>query len=241
MSIGRKGNSLIEAKGVRKTCCVSLTAYFDWRLQVARILKEMPAIRKRFLCIYYGRLRRYVSVDMLSILSSLPDRPVIVDLGANDRLFVPEQVIERAAHIHAVEPDPMVYSLLRRNVGSRKNVTLYNAAIGSHSGTVNFYRAEASVASSVYPNGTEPLKVPQIGILSFLQMVGSFVDLMKIDIEGAEVPVLETLLPSPLIARVGMILVETHEHCFPELAERTDQIRRRAKRIRGTQINMNWH
>jgi hypothetical protein len=61
------------------------------------------------------------------------------------------------------------------------------------------------------------------------------------DIEGSEVPVLETLLASPLSNEVSVILVETHEHVLPNLVERTFALRQRAAKISQPAINMDWH
>jgi FkbM family methyltransferase len=191
---------------------------------------------------------------MEAICNQLPPSPVIVDLGANQDIFLPVNILDRA-EVHAVEPDPTVFKILRKNVGDRKNVVLYNVAIGAEDGEVSFYRergfnpadpARYSLGASVFSeheaiNRTEQIKVPQIGILSFLQKIGKPVDLMKMDIEGAEVPVLETLLDSHLLHNISVILVETHEHVLPTLVDRTDAIRRRVKNISRPRINMNWH
>jgi len=233
-----------------------MLSIFDAKLHIFRILKEAPFPRMRtaFLRKYYGRLRKYAGVDLDTVLAGLPDRLVVVDLGANQGWFT-QQILDRADEIHAVEPDPLVFEILRRNVASRTNVRLYNAAIGAEDGEVTFYRqlefdaqnpARNSVASSVFSgheavNGAQGITVPQIGIVSFLEKIARPVDLMKIDIEGAEVPVLETLLSSTMLNTVSVILVETHEHVLPELANRTDALRQRIKRLERPKIDLNWH
>jgi hypothetical protein len=52
---------------------------------------------------------------------------------------------------------------------------------------------------------------------------------------------LETLLSSPLAQNISIMLVETHEHMFPELVDRTHAIRKRVNALSGPQIDMNWH
>src|SRR6185437_3204255 len=148
-----------------------------------------------------------------------------------------------------------VFEVLKTSVADYRNVILYNAAIGASDGTVSFYRqnnfdpanpVQNSMSGSIFQNhqaanSGSPIFVAQIGILTFLKTIGKRIDLMKIDIEGAEVPLLETLLESSLIDQISVIRVETHEHCLPELVERTHAIRQRAKRLTSPKINMNWH
>jgi FkbM family methyltransferase len=199
-------------------------------------------------------MRAYYTLDLNEILSELPPHPVIVDLGANTEIFLPDDLIKAASAVYAVEPDPMVFEVLRSTYGSRNNVHLYNAAVGSEDGEVQLFRerafdaadpTSASLGASVFAShgavdSARAVAIPQIGILTLLHAIGKKVDLMKVDIEGAEVPVLETLLSSPMASRVSVILVETHEHVLPELAERTDILRKRAKEISEPKIFMNW-
>lgn len=236
---------------------VSRSARWDLKLNILRVLKAAPisSVRSRFLRSYYGRLRRHTKVDLAGVFAKLPPNPVIVDLGANDRLFVPEFVLNNAAEIHAVEPDPAIFELLRKNVADQKNVFLYNAAIGATDGWVEFYReaqfdpgdpAKHSLAASTFAkhlavHSDAPLTLPQVGILTLLEKIGKPVDLMKVDIEGAEVPMLETLLSSPLAQNISIMLVETHEHMFPELVDRTHAIRKRVNALSSPRIDMNWH
>jgi FkbM family methyltransferase len=231
-------------------------AIFDLKLQTFRLLKEIPVpkLQTAFRRKYYGRLRAYTSVDIETVFSRLPAEPTIVDLGANDNLFLPRNLLDQTGEIHAVEADPLVFEELRKNVGSIKNVKLYNVAIGAGDGEVTFYRntgfdvrdpVRNSVGSSIFAghqavSPSESITVPQLGILTFLKQIGKRVDLMKIDIEGAEVPVLETLLGSPLAESVSIVLVETHEHVLPELVDRTDALRRRAAKLNQPKIDMNW-
>ncbi len=191
---------------------VSGSARWDLKLNIFRVLKAAPisSVRSRFLRSYYGRLRRHTKVDLEAVFAKLPPNPIIVDLGANDRLFVPEFVLRNAAEVHAVEPDPAIFELLRKSVAGQKNIFLYNAAIGPTDGWVEFYRepqfdprdpVKHSMAASTFAtyravSNVVPLTVPQVGILSLLEKIGKQVDLMKVDIEGAEVPMLETLLSS---------------------------------------------
>lgn len=236
---------------------LSRSARWDLKLNIFRVLKGTPisSVRSRFLRSYYGRLKRHTKVDLEAVFAKLPPNPVIVDLGANDRLFLPEFVLSNAAEVHAVEPDPALFELLQKRVAGLKNVFLYNAAIGATDGWVEFYReaqfdprdpgkyamGASTFAGHLAVNSDAPMTLPQIGILTLLEKIGKPVDLMKVDIEGAEVPMLETLLSSPLAQSISIMLVETHEHALPELVDRTYALRKRVNTLSSPQIDMNWH
>jgi hypothetical protein len=61
------------------------------------------------------------------------------------------------------------------------------------------------------------------------------------DIEGAEVPILESLLNSSIAERIHCIFVETHEFKVPGLLERTDALRKKISKMKQPMIYLNWH
>ena len=67
----------------------------------------------------------------------------------------------------------------------------------------------------------------EIDFLAFLVGLRKACCDFKLDMEGAEVPILESLLYGGLIDRADRVLAETHERIIPELAERTIALRRR--------------
>lgn len=64
---------------------------------------------------------------------------------------------------------------------------------------------------------------------------------MKIDVEGAEVPILEAIISNGLMDRIDRIFAETHEKKIPQLAERTERLRREARARWPDRINLDWH
>ena len=176
-----------------------------------------------------------------------------MDIGANQGYFS-EQVVGVAGELHSIEPDPDVFRVLEDTLSDKENVKFYNVAIGDRDGEVRFFRQKDfdtddpvrnSVGSSVFDehqavDSSSSFVVPQMGILTLLESISKPVDLMKMDIEGAEVPVLEKLLDSPLAANISTLLVETHEHVLPGLVDRTFALRKRVKGISRPRVIMEW-
>jgi FkbM family methyltransferase len=135
---------------------------------------------------------------------------LIVDLGAHVGASV---VFWRqrypGAEIVAVEPDPESFGRLRRHLAGDPRVRLVQAAVVERSGPARLVRSDLSWASHLARNGgEETIEVPGLSFTDLLEQVAldRRVDLLKVDIEGAE----SNVLASPLSA-VSTLVVETHD------------------------------
>ena len=187
-------------------------------------------------------------------LAMLAPDGVCIDLGANVGT-VTERLVERAGHVHAFEPDPWSFGELSRRVGERPNVTLHNVAIGTHDGTMRMLRdpgfaGDPSVRShgtSAFPSvlwqqgEAETFEVPVVDIRRVLRGLGRPVAIMKVDIEGAEVDLIETLLDAPERNLVEALFVETHEVQIPELRRPTAALKKRVRSVTRPVIHLGWH
>ena len=137
----------------------------------------------------------------------------ILDLGAN----IGASVIWFArrfpdAEIHAVEPDRRSLEKLRRNVAHLPRVTVHHAAVAGEDGERTFFESQrgwassliAEVAREARPATVEALTLPA---LVRERMGRERVDLLKIDIEGAEWEMLPTLR---LAERAEVVTGELH-------------------------------
>src|SRR5690606_20494904 len=83
--------------------------------------------------------------------------------------------------------------------------------------------------------------VEVIDLLEFLDERNfEFIDIIKIDIEGAEVELLNKIIDSSFYKKVGHIFVETHDHKIPELVESTNSIRSKIAEKGITNISLDW-
>jgi FkbM family methyltransferase len=115
-------------------------------------------------------------------VSSLPVRPRIIDGGANLGAFTLFALWKRAgALISAVEPSPDNLRYLKQNTRhvSEANLRVIQAAIWDRTGTVGLSEA-ASDAHHVVEG------VQGVPCLTLASLIDGPVDLLKLDIEGAE-------------------------------------------------------
>lgn len=162
-----------------------------------------------------SHLFREIFVERLYDVAIDSDRPRILDCGSNIGMSVlffrhrfPNAVIT------AFEPHPIAFKTLRKNVEhNHLDVTLHQIAVAERSGTVDFYcndDVSDSLDMSLLPNRTEQSIEVQARCLS--DYVDDEIDLLKLDVEGAEEQVLRELADSGALGRIRSIACEYHHH-----------------------------
>jgi len=161
-----------------------------------------------------------VWVDRSYYLDLPGERPFIVDGGANIGLSV---LLFKHLYPHcrilAFEPDPETFALLERNVSANRlqDVELVNAALSEAPGEVELcfdpeVPGNLGMSTRPVPNLLGRRRVRALPLSSYLTQR---VDLLKLDIEGAELSVVEELAASERLTWVDQIVMEYHHHLEP--------------------------
>jgi FkbM family methyltransferase len=139
----------------------------------------------------------------------------IMDLGANTGL---SSLFFRArfpdAVIYAVEAHPATFELLAHNAASWSNVKPLHLAASGKNGPVAFYgTSDESISSSLFQRRATDVRVdvPGEDLNHLLQRCGGSIDLLKFDIEGAE---LELFRGFTEWDRIGVMIGEVHPDLF---------------------------
>lgn len=147
--------------------------------------------------------------------------PTIIDVGAHIGTFA-IWALDRnpAAEILSVEADPATYRVLQKNNRpSRGNWEILNKAASNVDGAkVRFSNDGPSMSHRISPNGA--LEIETISLEALINRMPSkrYIDILKVDIEGAEE---QFLCAAPhMLSRVRCLIVELH----PELCN-TDAVR----------------
>jgi FkbM family methyltransferase len=156
-----------------------------------------------------------------------PKEGVIVDLGANIGAF--SLYCARKSDkllIHAYEPNPKTNQTLRQNIivnNKQDRVRIYDEAVGRARSDFRMWTNVPSLIASGYgatslSDEENSITVPMIDINEVIDRAGESVDLLKIDIEGAEADLLEAATPSTL-SKIKRVVLEYHEYlCADALA-----------------------
>lgn len=130
--------------------------------------------------------------------------PRILDCGANTGLvsFYLKKVFP-GARITAFEPDKVTCAVLRRNV-EKLGVEVVEAAVWTGKGATSFL-PDGADGGKVIEAGSG-IQVATVALADYLQ---EDIDLLKLDVEGAEIPVLQSC--DGKLARVRNLVVEYHD------------------------------
>ncbi|MBM7068754.1 FkbM family methyltransferase [Actibacterium sp. 188UL27-1] len=177
---------------------------------------------------------------------------ICIDLGANLGVMTCKMAAV-AETVYAFEPDPWTVAQLRDAVRDLPNVEVIEAAAGTEAGMLPLYRSakfdhdpeKGSLSATLIAEKTNVTETPaaevqQVDFPAFIRDLDRDVAIIKIDIEGGEVALLEALLEDPVLTRIGHIFVETHETRVPALAARSITLRRRVRGMTRPRICMDW-
>lgn len=132
------------------------------------------------------------------------ERPVIIDVGAN--IGVSVNYFKKkypCALIEAYEADEKIFKYLQHNIPDSDNVSLHNVAVWKCGGELLF-SGDGADGGKV---GSVGVKVKAIDIKEILAK-HSYIDLLKIDIEGAESEVIPEC--AGRLGHVEHVFVEYH-------------------------------
>ncbi len=145
--------------------------------------------------------------EPLCRLSSLPADSTVVDAGAFVGLFS-LKASPFARRVIALEPSRRNFPLLSQNVArnNASNVETRKVALSSARGTVEFQ--DRGTSSAVVSDGSGAYAVESQPFQDLVEELGG-IDLLKMDIEGAEYGVILETPPSAL-RRVDRLVAEIH-------------------------------
>ena len=166
-------------------------------------------------------LHREIFVDLQYYFSTQARDPFIVDGGSNIGMSVLFfKALYPDAHVLAFEPAQPAHELLLRNIAQNGlgGVEVHRAALGRETGEAQFF--EDPEDPSTFRMSTRPGRIEgtarSVPQLRLSELLNADVDLLKLDVEGAEDIVLTDLVESGAISRVGQLVVEYHHHLDPE-------------------------
>ena len=216
-----------------------------------RLLRHLP-----------GRIGRHYDRQILRLHARRREFPeavrrsegmTCIDLGANVGTYT-RTMASVAKEVISFEPDPWAHAMLEVNVADLDNVRIENVAAGTKEGKVLLYRharfaedpAVYSISSSIVTgkkNVTSEgaVEVRQVDFIRYLENLNEEIGILKIDIEGAEVDLLEALLDRPhIMERINWIFAETHESRIPAHGTRVKSLRERVQGRQRPEINLYW-
>ena len=189
--------------------------------------------------------------DSLSRIALGPG-DIALDCGANVG-NVTTRMASTGAVVYAFEPNPHAYSALEKRFAGAPNVHTINKAVLDRNDSMRLYLHENagedpikwSTGSSLLDfkgnvNTETYVDVETIDLAAFIEDLNTNVKVVKMDIEGSEVQVINKMIDTGIIRKIEHLLVETHDKKVPELREDTDTLRQRIADNNLTNIDLEW-
>lgn len=152
--------------------------------------------------------------------------PLIIDCGSNIGMsIVYFKILYPESRIVAFEPYKEAFDKLRNNVESNKieNVDIYHKAIYNKEGTIDFFYNPEHIGSLRMSTSRDRLKIETVNIglrkvesVLLSSYIQEMVDLLKMDVEGAELGVIVELANRNKLNMIKELIVEYHHHIKKE-------------------------
>lgn len=154
---------------------------------------------------------------------------VVVDLGINQANFAHDLHALTGCRVVGVEASPKLAEAAPR----RDWLRVENVAITGADGPVSLHLNEgrdASLLATISEEDAGTVSVPGVTLQNFLNAQGiSAIDLMKVDIEGAEIAMFDST-DDQVLENVAQITIEFHDFMDPAMAPDVARVK---DRLRG--------
>ena len=208
--------------------------YFFGRLKVGRKSRKIKALG-----------------DFNNALGFLQKGSLVIDAGANVGEFT-KLFLDKGFKVHAFEPDTIALKELKKKCEISKELKLYEAAVGLKNERQKLYRYRKFDESNPYSTQGSSLlnyrsgknkpfiEIKVIDFIEYLKQQTDSISLLKMDIEGIEIDILNKIIDENLHKKIKFIFVETHERFSHSLGLETAKLKLRIKKLKIRNINLDW-
>ena len=190
----------------------------------------------------YRYEKRILPTEFINHLNKLNSSNLVIDIGANVGL-VSEILAKRGCRVIAFEPNTSAFEKLKIVAQKYSNIDIRKEAAGIKNQQIKLFLhknsdhtdqdlTQASSLISEKPNvSSENFEfVKEIDFAQFLKSFDEPIELIKIDIEGYEIQLLNHLIDENAISNINYFYIETHERKFVDLTIPTAKLKTRIKK-----------
>jgi FkbM family methyltransferase len=177
---------------------------------------------------------------------------VVLDCGANVG-HITRFLARTGANIISFEPDPRAFKRLQARCGHLSNVQLRNEGVWDKEDTLPLFdHSDGKDDETAFTVGSSLIaekknvdtgksrQVKLINLIEFLQSQPKPVSLIKLDVEGAEIAILQKILSEKAWHLFDRMYVETHETKIPAQLPALNEIRTQLRAQKIDNIKLNW-
>jgi FkbM family methyltransferase len=158
-----------------------------------------------------------IFINAIYYFKPLTDRPFIIDCGSNIGMSILffKQLFPKASII-GFEPEHKTFDALQENIrlNGLEGVEVHRKAVSDSDGMITIY-TDSNVSGSLMTSiiGSRDTGTRQdLETVRLSHFINREVDLLKLDIEGAELMVLEDLAGNGKLSLIREMIIEYHHH-----------------------------
>jgi FkbM family methyltransferase len=164
-------------------------------------------------CVHSCWLGSYEVAEAVQMMATVKQGAVFFDIGAQAgyHTLLAAELVGASGHVFAFEPVPVNIEHIRRHVelNGIRNVTVVESAVSDVDGTIRFSTGTNLLSGHISPEGN--VDVPVVSLDTQIEQgLLPDPDFIKIDVEGAELKVLQGARQT-LSRRYATLFVETHQ------------------------------
>lgn len=192
-------------------------------------------------------------IKLIPILKKVDASSLIIDCGAN-KGDISALFLNKNAQVIAFESDPLAFGILERRFEKNDNIELINKAVHDKTGKAELYFHEDrgqndnsafTVSSSLISDKINidtnySIEIETVDLDAFIVSLNKPVDILKLDVEGAEIRILDKLIKNKTYRKIGTILVETHENKILGFTEKVNDLKSLILERKIDNIKLNW-
>lgn len=182
--------------------------------------------------IQYQRVKPWFKIKgdkTLRLNYNLNENAIVFDLGGYKGEFAEEIYNKYHSKIYVFEPILEFYTVIKNKFSNNSKIVPFQYGLAGKDGEMQISLTENASSIFIESENTETIQLKSI--TDFIKSNNiTKVDLIKINIEGGEYEVLESLLENDLIGIFDNIQVQFHDFLFENAKERMYAIQEKLKR-----------
>jgi FkbM family methyltransferase len=181
--------------------------------------------------IQYSRVKPWIKADgdkTLRLNYSLNEHSIVFDLGGYKGEFAEEIYNKYQSKIYVFEPILEFYTIIKNKFTNNSKIVPFQYGLAGKDGEMQISMSDNSSSVFLKTENSETIQLKSI--VNFIKLNNiTKIDLIKINIEGGEYEVLESLLENDLIGIFDNIQVQFHDFLFENAKERMNAIQEKLK------------